>query len=289
MMMEKYIGKVKLNLEFYKGSDPESDKELESKLLSIVKSGQDIEEYLTSESDGRILYQLSDIRKNLLRWYTFDKNARLLEIGSGCGTLTGLFCERCAFVTAIEPSKTRCEINAYRNNYDNLDIIAGCLNDISLNEKYDIVTLIGSLKLSENLISAAKTMLKPGGTIIVATANKYGLKYWSGASDEETGTVFSYSDEQACVNCFSKNGLTKILTELDINNIEFYYPVPDHRLPLYIYTEESLPESGLINTETVEYVKEGLKLFNERKVSDELLKDGMYPDFANSYLVIGSV
>jgi SAM-dependent methyltransferase len=287
--MNRKIGNVTLNLDFCRGNDPYAESELEKRLLEIVMSGKNLEEVLLSENDGRILYHLSDIRKNLLSWYPFDKNASVLEIGGECGALTGLFCEKAERAVAIEQSKIRAEINAYRNNYDNLEIIVGSLEDIKLTEKFDIVTLIGSLVLTANLIKQAKDMLKPGGMIIIATANKYGLKYWSGALDDEFGTLFTDTEDKGIAKGLSKNGLTKLLAEQGADNVEFYYPVPDHRLPLYIYTDESLPSSEIINTETVAYMKEGLKLFNERRVSDELLKDGMYSEFANSFLVFGRV
>lgn len=287
--MNSKIGKVTLNLEYYRGNDSGVESDLENRILDMVKSGKDLEEVLLNDNDGRLLYHLSDIRKNLLSWYTFDKDASILEIGADCGTVTGLFCEKAGKVVAIEQSKIRAEISAYRNNYDNLEIIVGRMDDIKLNEKFDVVTLLGSLDLTPELTKKAKDTLNPGGIIIIATANKYGLKYWSGASDEETGTIFVDTEDKSNIKGFSKSSLTKLLAEQGISNVEFYYPIPDHRLPLYIYTDESLPSSEIINTETVEYINEGLKLFNERKVSDELLKDGMYPDFANSFLVFGRV
>lgn len=287
--MNSKIGKVTLNLDFYHGDDSCVGSELEKSLLEMVKSGKNLEEMLLNENDGRILYHLSDIRKNLLSWYTFDKDASILEIGAECGAVTGLLCEKAGRVVAIEQSKIRAEIGAYRNNFDNLEIIVGRMDDIKLNEKFDVVTLLGSLDLTPELTKKAKDTLNPGGIIIIATANKYGLKYWSGASDEETGTIFVDTEDKSNIKGFSKSSLTKLLAEQGISSVEFYYPIPDHRLPLYIYTDESLPSSEIINTETVEYNNEGLKLFNERKVSDELLKDGMYPDFANSFLVFGRV
>ena len=287
--MNSKIGKVTLNLEYYRGNDSGVESDLENRILEMVKSGKDLEEVLLNDNDGRLLYHLSDIRKNLLSWYTFDKDASILEIGADCGTVTGLFCEKAGKVVAIEQSKIRAEISAYRNNFDNLEIIVGRMDDIKLNEKFDVVTLLGSLALTPKLIKMAKDMLNPDGIIIIATANKYGLKYWSGASTEEAGTVFADTEEQSNDRGFSKNGLTKLLAEQGIDDVDYYYPVPDHRLPFYLYTDESLPASEIINTETVEYINEGLKLFNERKVSDELLKDGMYPDFANSFLVFGRV
>ena len=74
--MEEYIGKVKLNLDFYKGTDTYSDGDIEDKLLEVVKNGTDLEEFLTTESEWPYLYYfspyfnilLSAIRIPILAW-----------------------------------------------------------------------------------------------------------------------------------------------------------------------------------------------------------------------------
>ena len=113
--MEEYIGKVKLNLDFYKGTDAYSDGDIEDRLLEIVKSDADLDEVVVRNSEWPYLYYLSDIRHNLLEWYDFGEGKNLLEIGAGCGAVTGLFCERLDRVVAIDLSKRRSSINAYRN------------------------------------------------------------------------------------------------------------------------------------------------------------------------------
>ena len=61
------------------------------KILEIVKSGNDLEEFLTGESEWEYLYNLSRIRRNILEWYDFNPEGSLLEIGGECGPITGLF------------------------------------------------------------------------------------------------------------------------------------------------------------------------------------------------------
>lgn len=286
-MREEFIGKVRLNLDYYDGTEPAIVGSLEDKLLPIVSNETDIEEYLLHEDDGNILYQLSDIRNNLLRWYGFEENTNLIELGSGCGAVTGLFCTKCAKVTAIEPSKKRSEINAFRNkDRDNLEIIVGKLGSIKTEDQYDCVTLIGALETADyivegndpqaKLLGEAKDLLRPGGLLIIATDNKYALRSISGAQFEEQ------SDNG---KLFSRNGLIKLMEEQGMHDAEFYYPIPDYKLPLSVYSEESLPASGVFSTEPEEYISESIKLFNERSVADELLKDNMYKEFANSFLL----
>jgi 16S rRNA A1518/A1519 N6-dimethyltransferase RsmA/KsgA/DIM1 with predicted DNA glycosylase/AP lyase activity len=85
-------------------------------LLNIVKNEDDLEEFLTHENKYEYLYNLSSIRRNILDWFDFDEDARLLEIGAECGALTGLFCERVKEVIAIEEDEKKREINEARND-----------------------------------------------------------------------------------------------------------------------------------------------------------------------------
>lgn len=77
----------------------------------------------------------------MFNWYDFKKEGSLLEIGAGCGAISGLFCERVSRVAAIDLSKRRSTINAYRNKeHDNLEIYVGNFEDIQLEEKFDYVS-----------------------------------------------------------------------------------------------------------------------------------------------------
>ena len=290
--------KVTLNYDFYRGNDPAANLDVYNKLLGITKSGKDIEEYLLEETDGEILYHLSDIRKNLLSWYPFDKESSILEIGAECGALTGLFCERASRVVAVDNSKIKSEINAYRNNFDNLEIICGDVKSIKFEEKFDYVTLIGVLEYAgeimssdtpfEDLLKLAKDLLKPGGHLIIAISNKYGLKYWAGAREDHTGVAFDgiqgYGSEVK-VRTFSRKELTDLITGAGLKETEFYYPIPDHKLPLEVMSSEYISKYHNMHGHTPSYDRDRVVLFNEAKATETLIRDGMYEDFANSFLV----
>ena len=300
--MEEYIGKVKLNLDFYKGTDTYSDGDIEEQLLETVKSGTDLEEFLTKENDWTFLYHFSKIRHNILEWYDFGEGKSLLEIGAGCGAVTGLFCEKLDRVVAIDLSKRRSSINAYRNQtYDNLEIIVGNFQDIETEEKFDYVTLIGVLEYSiyyigsddpfHDMLRRAKNYLKPGGKLIIAIENKYGIKYWAGATEDHTGGFFDGIegyDGVDRVRTFSRHGLEKLIKESGFTDTEFYYPVPDYKMPMEIYSEERLPKKGSIKTPSPAYDRDRLELFSEVKVLDTICEDGLFKEFANSFLVICS-
>lgn len=298
--MFEMIGNVKLNYQFYKGTDQYSDGDIEDKLFEIVRESDEYEDVLISENDWALLYHLSPIRENLLEWYDFGEGSSLLEIGAGCGGITGLFCRKCDRVVAIDLSKRRSSINGWRNKKaSNLEIVVGNFEDICIDEKFDYVTLIGVLEYSiyyinsespfVDMLKKAKRYLKPGGKLIIAIENKYGIKYWAGAREDHTGNLadglMGYSGVQR-VRTFSKEGLEGLLKEAGLSNAEFYYPLPDYKLPIEIYSQERLPKTYPIADNSPNYDRDRYSFFDENKAMNELIREGKFEMFANSYLVI---
>ncbi|MCR4792751.1 MAG: class I SAM-dependent methyltransferase [Lachnospiraceae bacterium] len=299
-MSEEKIGNVILDLTYYKGTDAYSDGEqVEDRLLDIVKSGQSIDERLASGNDWAELYHLSEIRKNILAWADIDKEASALEIGSGCGAVTGVLCEKCGSVTCVDLSKKRSTINAYRNkDHDNLRIMVGNFEDVRFSEKYDVITLIGVFEYSIYYISSddpfvdmlkkCRSLLKEGGKLYIAIENKYGMKYFAGASEDHTGIPFDgiegYHGVER-VRTFSGYALTGMLKKAGFSCVEFRYPVPDYKLPLEIYSDDRLPSPGEITHRSPNFDRERMDSFDEVKVTDQVCADGLFPDFSNSFLI----
>ena len=292
-----------LNLTFYKGEDGYSDGEIEDDLLEAVESDQNMDDILKSHDEWPFLYHLSPIRENLLDWYDFNPEGSVLEIGSGCGAITGLLCKKTKRVVGIDLSKKRSMINAAKNKrYSNLEIMVGNFEDILLDEKFDYVTLIGVFEYSiyyinssnpfEKMLEKAKSFLKPNGKLIIAIENKYGLKYWSGATEDHTGRLFDgiqNYDGVERVRTFSRGTLDKMLQEAGFKENEFYYPLPDYKMPNEIYSDAYLPTAGSIRNVSACYDRERYQLFSEEKAFDALCEDGMFQEFANSFLIISSL
>ena len=270
------------------------------KILEIVKSGENIEEFLTRESEWEYLYNLSSIRKNIIEWYDFDPEGSLLEIGGECGPITGLFCERLKKVVSIEASSAKSQINTERNKkYNNLEVITSDFENIDLDEKFDYITLIGSLERSNyyfkcknaesKMIEKAKSFLKNDGTLIIALDNKYAIKYWAGTKDSHTGKLFNEitnSDNEEDLTAFSRDSLRKLIMSKGFKNIEFYYPVPDYKMPIEIYSENRMPQKDSISSISPSYDHDRYEVFDEVRVINELCKDGLFEQFANSFLVV---
>lgn len=298
--MKELVGKVKLNYTFYAGSDLYSDGDaIEEEMLRIAKSGT-WEEELKSSSKWPILYHFSDIRGNIIDWYPMKEEADVLEIGSGCGAISGFLCRKAKKVVGIELSKRRSLINAYRNrDCSNLEIMVGNFKDIVLEEKFDYVTLIGVLEYAslymgsdnpyEDMLMRIKDYLKPGGKIIIAIENKMGLKYLNGAKEDHVGKRFAGMEDYRYitgVRTFSKPELEAMLENCGIGKYSFYYPVPDYKLPDTIYSDTCMPKAGDVRFWGTNYDTIRLSLYNDGIISDQVCKDQMFGYFSNSFLAV---
>lgn len=298
--MTEQIGNVTLDYTFYQGQDQYSDGDIEDEILELVSNEPDVEKILAKDNRWPLLYHLSPVRQNILEWYPFRENANVLEIGAGCGAISGVLCRKAKQVTSVDLSKRRSLINANRNReYDNLKIMVGNFNDVVLEEKYDYITLIGVLEYAgyytddeqpfEAFLKKISSNLKEDGKLLIAIENKYGLKYWAGAREDHTGQFFEglegYQDTASKVRTFSKDGLKEMIEKAGYRHAEFYYPLPDYKFPVQIFSDECLPKEDDINIGLDTYDNTRLQLFNESSVYAGLLKEKKFDFFANSFFI----
>lgn len=302
--MVKEIGNVKLNYRNECGNNLHSDGVIEDALLDIVQNHSEhaYAAMIRERRDWATLYHLSPCRKNILEWIPFQKSDRVLEVGSECGAITGCLADKAGSVTCIELSEKKSLVNAYRNrNRQNIEIHIGKFEDSEqdLTEGYDYITLIGVLEYAslyvsgaqpfESLLRICKKHLKPGGKLIIAMDNKLGMKYWAGCREPHSGLLFEgiegYSSTKG-MQTFSRLELEKLLKNSGFSDIAFYYPYPDYKFPLSIYSDEYLPNPADLYRNVLNYDRDRLLLFDEAKAFDSVIKAGAFSTFANSYLII---
>ena len=291
---------AKLNLDFYSGTDYYSDGDIEDELLEIVTNNSDYSEILANDHRWPILYHLSPIRQNIINWYPFRDNSSCLEIGGGCGAITGALCKSLKEVKVVELSKRRSSINLERHkHFDNLEIIVGNLNDIQFKEKFDYITLNGVLEYAgsftdtdepyKDFLKQIKKYLKPNGKLIIAIENRYGLKYFAGAKEDHTGKEFdglSGYIGNTNVQTFGKKELETLLQESGYPTQDFYYPHPDYKMPMEIYSQNWLPNINTLLAPAPNFDTERYELFDETETFRGIIENGQYEFFANSFLVI---
>ncbi len=294
----------KLITDYYKGNDVYSDGAIEDEMLAFVEASkgnqQELEKIVLQDNRWPILYHFSSERHMLLKPFHFDKNANLLEIGAGCGAMTGLFLERVHKVSAIEVSLKRSKITEKRfpNAGDSLEIIVGNLFDIPPKKSYQYATLIGVLEYANLIYPAQNAMvamlektkdwLVENGTLIIAIENRFGLKYFAGCREDHTGKLFQSIEgypKKNSVITLSKHELTEILKQAGFIIESWYYPHPDYKLPQEIFSDSYLPSNNHILPNVKSFDFERLQLFSEAKAWQSIIKNRVFPFFANSFLV----
>ena len=297
------IGGVTLVYDDYMGQDLYVDGS-EEKLLNIVQkhSQEEYEKVIEEECSWPILYHLSHMRSNVIEWLPFNSSQKVLEIGSGCGAITGTLAEKVRRVDCIELSRQRSLINAYRNKEkDNISIRVGNFQDIEkkLEEKYDYITLVGVLEYADSYIQGEKpyhtflNMIKNhlalDGKVVIAIENKFGLKYWAGCKEDHLGRYYVglegyHGTNSVCT--FSRDELVHMAHECGFNEVDVYYPYPDYKFTQVVYSDEYLPKLGELNINYRNFDGERIVNFDESKVFDEIIKDGKFPFFSNSFLIV---
>lgn len=298
------IGKIKLNLKHYPGEDLYCDGEIEDELLEIAKDYAQVEypRIIEERRNWPILYHLSPLRENIVDWLPIDKSMKVLEVGSGCGAVTGALARKAGEVTCIDLSKKRSQINAYRHmDCENITIHVGNFQDIEpdLPSDYDLICLIGVFEYGqayidsktpyEDFLKILEKHRKKDGHIAIAIENKLGLKYWAGCKEDHLGTWFSSLEdypEGGVVRTFTRNGLIRIAKKCGFSDIFMYYPYPDYKFMTCLHSDERLPRCGELSSNLRNFDRERLQLFDEKLVYDMLIRERQYPLFANSFMML---
>ena len=303
-MENETIGKVTLDYKHYSGEDSYSDGIVEDEILNIVRSypKADYGRIIEANKNWPIMYHLSSQRENIISWLPISKDMKVLEIGSGCGAITGALSKMAGKVDCIDLSRKRSMINATRHQHeDNISIKVGNFQEIEpdLDTDYDYALLIGVFEYGksyiggknpyEDFLTIIKKHVKDDGHIVIAIENRYGLKYWAGCREDHLGSFFSsiecYKDGGG-VNTFSRKGLEDIMKNVGINDYHFYYPYPDYKFMTTLFSDDRLPSKGELCNNLRNFDRDRMLLFDEKAAWDGLLDEGQFPFFSNSYLLV---
>ena len=238
----------------------------------------DIKKLLQDNPRLDYLYALSDIRENLLDWFEFKPEATLLQVGSDYGALTGLYSRRVKEVTVLDPNQNNLSFNRLRHEKrNNIRYVNGDIHSFTSDQRFDYIVFAGSLcEPYKAAAEKARELLKPEGILIAAIANRLGLKYQAGAKAEQ------YS--------LSRTELKELLcgSGEDEGTLKFYYPMPDYRLPVTLYSDGYLPGKGDLTHAILAYDYPKYLRFDLGKMFVEVCEGKQFETFANSFLTIWS-
>ena len=220
-----------------------------------------------------------EFNDNILNWYPFQNTDMVLEIGES--GITNMLMNHCGKVISVKKD----------------------LKNISIDEKFDYIIMIGVIGnikeifgeriVLKDLIVFLEPHLKENGKFLIAVDNKFGLSQFSGKPDNILNARFKsligYSNEKETIETFTKKEIESQLGSIGYN-MNFYYPLPDYKIPNVIFSEDSLPSYTTINKYMPYDEKASGTIFNEIDVFREILKDNpeMFTFFANSFLIEAS-
>lgn len=306
-MNSERIGKVKLTTLLDNTSAVYSDGEIEDKLLELFAAPKpNLRDFSVKNPSWATTYHLSPVRQNLLNWYDFPSDSSVLEVGAGCGAITELLAKNAGNVTALELSERRAKVNAHRNKTNaNLEVVVGNLENFKTytTEKFDFVVCIGVLEYAgrfisgdtpfESFLDMLKAHLNPNGTLILAIENKLGLKYFSGSREDHVQRYMESIEDYPHfdgIRTFGKRELSTLFNKTGFKELNFYFPLPDYKLPHTIYSDEYLP--GVHTEEIPSYAfptpnpdQEREQIFREQLAVRSIANNGLYGELANSFLV----
>jgi SAM-dependent methyltransferase len=236
------------------------------------------------------------------------KNARVLEIGAGCGAITRYLGESGAQVLALEGSPRRAAIARSRTrDLDNVTVLAEKFDQFNCTEKFDVVTLIGVLEYANlftpgdnpalSMLERVRQLLKPEGKLIIAIENQLGLKYFAGAPEDHLGQPMigiegRYRKDQP--QTYGRKKLQSLLSDAKFSNASFLAPFPDYKLPVSIITESGFAAK---NFDASALVWQGVKRdpqlpsrtnFSLELAWPQLFENELALDVSNSFLIIAS-
>lgn len=261
-------------------------------LLFILKQNNrpDFNELIRKKASYEYLYHLSFQRSNIIDWIELKKDMHVLLWNAECGALTGVLLEKAGSVTTV--CETQAEAAVLRERYRDrktLSVYQMDLFSTADSEMFDYIFLIGHVAKYSGLLADFYRLLKKDGSLIVADANRLGLKYFAGDQEEYLGGYFTgvenrYSVENAD-RCFSMQEYSGLLSNAGFAKQNRYYPYPDHKFMTDLYSDAWLPRSGELNDNRRNFERDRYLLFDERTVFDALLAEGVFPVFSNSFLI----
>ena len=298
------IGRVNLDLTYYNGEDKYSDGQVEDDLLEIARdrSPAEFQDIIEESASWPVLYHLSELRENIVEWLPVDKSMKVLEVGAGCGAITGKLSEKAGSLTCCDLSYKRSRINAYRHQFcDNITIHVGNFTDVekSLDRDFDYICLIGVFEYARGYVDSEDpygdflklihSHLKPGGTVVIAIENRFGLKYWAGCKEDHLGTYFSSIEgypDGGVVRTFTDRKLIETARRSGFDEYHMYYPYPDYKFMTNLYSDRRLPNKGELKDNIRNFDRDRLLLFNEKDAYDTILDEGLFNLYSNSYMMV---
>lgn len=280
-----------------------------------------IQEFLEQHKDGysesdlrgtnhrEVLEALVEERKNILHWIDFD-GKRVLLIGTRYGVYTNELLASGASVWVLESDAEEATLMEQRfGETEALTILREEAMVWKLSETFDWIILpegfanagvrqlashvdqhpAGTMSLAAKqyvgLLKKLQTKLTSGGRILLWNDNRMGMKYFATTKAEEIPFgEFSGVYPAAGQTRFTRKELEGIFGASGLQ-AAFYYPFPDAIFPEFLFSDRHLPTGEDYLNNGLAW-NEGMRLFQEHGGYETVLAEGLFPQFASSFLCV---
>ena len=201
---------------------------------------------------------LKDMSKGILNWYDFKEGSTVLHISENENSIADL-----------EQKKM----------------------------SYDYIVLNGVIETCEDiqeLLIACKSALREDGTLLLATDNRLGIRYFCGDRDPFTGRNFDgiekyrrslAIDGARKGRCYSRAEIEQFLDAAGFTSRRFYAVLPDIKHPQLIFAEDYLPTEELSMRYFPLYNHPETVFLEEEFLYTDLIENGLFHKLANSYFI----
>lgn len=223
------------------------------------------------------VFKTSYLRSNIIAWLPIQKEDKVLFIENGMDPIKEKLKEMTDHLVCISPE----ECVKSEGDFDyiicigNFTETAEALLCLRTDRYYEV----------KSAMDFFAERLKETGKLVIALENALGLKYWAGAKEEKSGNYFAGILQEKDSGGFSQKELLEFLQELKLKG-KFYYPFPDYRFAMSIYSDEYQPKTGELSDQVGNFDKERLTMFDETRAGDTLIEEGLFPRFSNSFLLV---
>jgi len=280
----------------------------ENYVLNAIQNSKDISsdsrELESHIKDWSSRYHLARERTLAYKALKIEPSATILEVGSGCGSITRFLGERAGWVLALEGSSRRATIARERTrDLANVDVLCASFEDVDFSRKFDIVVCNGVLEYAamfvkaeepgQKMLAMLSSLVAPGGSLIVAIENKFGLRYFSSSKEEHTNIMFDgiegYPANPKGARTYGDIELENMLHAC-FDSVETFIPLPDYKLPTAIVRDKLLERVNcaelFANTACFDHGSHIRPKMYERLVWAELQKNALLKTFSNSLFMI---
>lgn len=207
-------------------------------------------------------------RANLIEWLPFEKGQSVV----------------------IHSSAPSAVIDMLRTKEVQLQVLSDAqVEKLAMNPgkgSLDYILVLG-MEVDAKFLAGLYRKIKPEGHLVVFLHNKYGMSYLAGKPAFAEKYYDSLAEKNAGRSGFSSfKGMEKLLKEAGIREYSRFYMDPDGEFVTNIFSDKYLPKAGDCNLKSRNFTYDRLAMFDEAQALNQAVQEGMYPMFANDYLVV---